>query len=504
MGLLLVVQYFLTHSVLIVSSTDDTEKTVHIRRGEHSQDFVLKNSSKTLVLPSGSYNVEVTEGEKQTLYEKKLGRFWIHKLQPELTSQKAAVPLGENFLGCAIDLESSGEVAYYSCELNGSDNFHILRTANGHDTKLASRDGLPPGGHEESAAEIEEVNGSIQRYGQGFLSAQTHDATLRVQRYANNGDVISAERFELPDFQPPISADNFSVGKGSANEVFAILNQAKKSLLLFDKDIKTSSTIDLSKNFFDSDQSSYRIFVSKELIFIIAADTQPAQVEDTEEVSLVREKEQKIIVVSIDEKKVIKEHQLDSEASIGRVAASDGGNLIFINEQAEENVPYIMNGANKPRQTAPLLNKISRVCWKDNGSFYYSGIDPNNSVYLYSVSKSASFLVYSNLNSSVVELNCDTGGKLYFSLEPNEAATDDPFQHMVISEKDQSGPRLESILPVYLSFPSSLAVARPFKDSINIKPLRGAPPKDQAQQKLYEELRSMGLPVEGVRINYLY
>lgn len=493
--ILFVLQFALTHSVLTINSSGSEERTVYLRRGENLQKFTLKNSSKTLLLASGTYDIEVVNNDKLSVYQKKLGRFSKSNLNIELRPQKEAVALGISETGCAVDTPAGA--TYYSCDPNSK--AEILTTTDGLRTQAVI----------ESSSSSEEV---LKPYGGGFLKVARLGQSLGVFRYDLEGKLVSSVP-NITGFEGSLEDRFFSTAKGTVKQ-FALFDNQNKALLLFQNETdKNPRILDLAKNLYSGQDYQYRVLIGHQYAFIL--NTLPLEDHEDEQAEERKNLDQKLLLINIQNGAVIKEYDLPFGALIRQASASPSDSLVFIDEAGINNRFYFVTDKNKPALLKEMAADAGSICWPDAGSFYYSQAS-SGSIYRFTIKDSAAFLIYNNLQSEVVNLSCYFN-HLHFGLTKGP---DLNIQHFVLTDRNKTDQRHEEILPINSVPSQDIVSASLFKNTVNVvlvnselyenrnnpdyRPPANASPTDAEKERVLKYLQQQGLDTKKLKFRFVY
>lgn len=493
-----ILQYLLTHSILIVESASGPQRTINLRHGNDAQDFSLKDGSKIFLLKRGEYSIEVSEGDNLKTYYRSLGAFWINKVTVDTSPQKQALSLGSSNLKCVLNNYSTNSVIYYPCDPSTSNT--ILATNDGFTTRPA----FP---NEDIKPEDEEIyyetslgnNISLRPLGEGFVRAVSDGDKIKIRQINSNPSEISA------GFTGNISDDFFSVTDGGNHTVMTAFDDSRESLLIFKGLSGQPSRINLSDELTDDEGLDIKILTSENYTYVLATNSLESIEGDPhqEEQVTPHSDNQRILVVDNHTNKISARHNLPKDLFIRMVSVNTEGNLIYVPLYDEKGDIYMVAGTKGPKKIETFLETVGSFCWKNTDSFYYT-LGSNTSIYLYSLKDRTSSLVYSNPKLTIYNMHCSDSAGLYFDITyPNEP---DPsiVNHFMLTDQVIKGTRPETITPLYTALGYDIAEATLFRRTVNVSLLNGSPLKEAVRQDLLNQLKSKGVRTDDLDFNFNY
>lgn len=485
--------YLFTHSVLIIDSKTNEERTIFIRKEGFERKVTLNNSSRRYVLPSGEYDIEVVGQNSQSFYRKKLRPFWVHKVDVETTKIKKSEFLGKSYLTCGR-LGDSGTPLFYSCQPS---NLASIQSS----APLSSSDS----GDEEYYSEGEDSTTALQVYGNGFLQATANGSYLQLdKRTANSSDSI----IDLEGFEDTISDSKFSV----FNQSVAAFD-TQTSRLYFNKITNVSKYQNTEVNmdlFAAEDSSNAQIYSTPNYVYITSAigEEEAAGGESSDSaIPNDRHTETRIIIFSREEGKVVKDLSLDRDWEINNFFSGPHDTLILTLGSEQEYNTYTVSPKGKVLPLYGSKDTLQQACTLNNDNVYYLA-DGGHNIYEYDIDNQSSKLVYDNQFNSVLGLSC-ANNKPYFTISNDNEEDLDILFHYTISDKEQHGQRLDSVLPLYytinqdtLKFNESRAGA--MVDMLYDSDQNGGGPKEPVRNKLLELLQEKGVDTNGLVIEFAY
>jgi hypothetical protein len=488
-GLLFVLILILNFSVLTITSASQEEKNIYIRSSSDSnvRNFTLKKGSKRLLLARETYTIEVSSGDKFSSYQKDLARLSGNKLEVELVSQKSEGFLGKTSIPCAKQTKD-GVVLFYSCR---QDNAL---------TVLSDRQ-IPTEHHEEDAGD-QNFSAALKSYGDDFIEAKSQNGKLVISLRDDRGIKPDIQPINLAGFNGAISDDTFSA---SPSGNFSAYDEKSASVWLFrGLSDQNPAKVKVDPKTFD-EHANFTLVTGPNYTFLINMQS----VEHTEtghEEKDIPSGDGLIIVIDNKQGKITKEEKLGSDLISREVVPGPSDNLMILlsgNLEGEARIYNLKLGLKK----AGILPKgIQQACWKNGEQLYYNA-EAGRAIYLYSVAKQASFLVYTNRTNFVSNLSCN-GGQLYFALQ-SEKIEDSNLAHYTLGKEDQTGTRLSEVLPFYHTFNrdtfrleenrTGVAVNLSYDSDKN-----GGASKDALKQKLVEFFKEKGVATEKLNFNFNY
>lgn len=515
---LMVTVFFFTHSIVIIKGTGDDKKSVYIHQGSEGQQkvFNVTKNSKTMILPKGTYTIEVSSGDKQSLYQRRFGSFSISTVSVNVVSQKKSLSLGTSSFRCASTPDQGQSIIFYPCNPSYAEALDIKR--NGALTNI--RQSLDP--HETPGIHADDERSDsagsiIKPYHGGYLEALSLSNALFMRERTSTGDVISSEISEVKNFQSIISDTHFATVNDKNNTTFAILDQEKYILWIFKNAQDTNPTrIDLTKEKPTKDGVLVeQLFLSGDFAYVtLTRDSSTLETHDSE--GEVDEKledevetanaEQKIIKVDIKKGTVSKVIKLPDDFLVRQISASSSGNILLTPHFSSEiqRITVLRNGT---LENIPFLsNDIRNICWEDGENFYYSTGD-GNKLYKYSLKDNGSFLIYENPVATIASLSC-AFGNLSFTLTSEKDGIIEGYNHFALDNKNRSGNNLESVLPLYIDIATDTVVkVSQNKDSVLVSLLYSPgtlPSKDQIQTMILVKLEEQGIETKDLTIEFAF
>lgn len=496
--LVFVLSYFLlNYSFLTIKNSSQDSKNISIFGPEGPyKTFVLGSEPKKLLLKRGSYTVEATGDSRFSSYQRDMGIFKSDELIIDLLPQKNSSFIDKSVLGCVKELEDKTPT-FYSCNPSNSTTFYNIQQSfesvseNSIEAPEVSMD-----------SEATETSGVLKSYMGGFLEARTLNNELLVKKIDGKDPSKVSESVVIPNYSDPVNDSVFSVSPTPPG--FSVYNPSSfelthlsgfgsedfEKIKIDDKKIKEGSPL-------------IDIYTTPDFVFIVAKNSleNSSNIDDgsDEEDSAI------ILVVDLAKKEVINKKTLVDDLKITSITTGPNNNLILISRKDNRDTTYMM-GPELKLNKLNTRNSVRQFCIKDLDSVYYSA-DEGRSVYLYSVSKRASYLLYSTPSDIITSLNC-VDGRLYFVLEKEGDGETNNYLHYVLGQDDQKGVRLDSVLPAYIESGGNLLKAVQVRGSVLVELVSNntasLPDKDLVRNEVVKFLQEQGINTEKLVINFGY
>lgn len=511
---LFIVIYLLTHSFVTITTGSGEEKYIYIRKDgqdNNSHEFKLGGGSKSFILAKGAYTIGVRANDKVSMYERRFGGLTKNKVQVELKPQRQSAALGISPMSCAVASENYVEIAYYPCNPSVGDDIWELKSGNTKETKLRSP--LPTGSATEPENDTPVDAGSITLpYANSFIKAASEDKNLYLAELPLFKNLDSVDSKKIEGIGDNVDGDNLSTTSGDG-QILSYFNRENKSLFVFKKDLTNYETINLSDYFPDLNQMQVaRLHVSNNSIYISILRSSETPEDESEVKTLGKDladqlkragEEQKVIQVQLNTKEV-KIHKLSEKLLVKKISVgSEGDVAIFPFAAKNTKVVFISQGK---LYDSPLSSDgLSEACWQGTDLYYSTAL--GNQLFRYSKGDSASFLVYDNQPGIIKNLSCNFG-LVSFTLETNRDGLIDEYAHYSLSDKEYTGARLESVLPVYIDLPGSVVAKISHDRNIAIVTLlqnaANAPVKETVKEKVLSALRGKNVSTDNLEVLFAY
>lgn len=438
--------FLLNNSFLTIKGLGSEEKNIVVSSDVLGYEFKLKDGSLRKFLPKGTYRVEVTTDQTLSVYKVSIGSFWFNEIQVEAVQQKNSEYLGESNLPCSKN--EDGVPFFFYC------NPSTLGIIESPSIKTVSKPGVEPEMGEES---ISDSSATIAIIG-GFLRARTLNETLQIE--VVNNRIETVKKFSFSGFKSKVNDKSVFYNK---NGEIVALDPAGSRLLVF-KENQDAKTLDISKYKLNDSRLNLEVFANNDEAYIVShvssegvEDHSQINQDDGGEKERSKKPERpKIIVASISSGSILNEYNLPEDYSAIKTSFSNEGSLVFA--PATGNSPVLYFKKNQGiKNIEALVDKPQDVCWKNNDEFYYTD-GSSRSIYVYSLSRSVSFLAYNNTTSNISRVNC-FADKIYFSIESDKDGLDIGY-FFYLSDRVAPNKRLESLLPLTLTVGNSLVSAK--------------------------------------------
>lgn len=495
----LLIVFLVSYGLLTVSSTDPNKKFIYISKEGYFKSIELKKGSKTFLLKRGSYKVEAAQDDKLSIYNKSLGFMRNNRVEVELFSQKASAYLGKSTLSCSKP-DSKGEAVFYSCRPS---TLALVETEKLAPVGLANQSEAP-----ESELNIngntgnKEIYKSLLPYKDSFLEASLENKVLAAKAKDQSGYTPGQPTVNIPGFEGELSDNSFSVSSNSDN--FAVFDNSKNELKVY-KTLTDANpgVVSIPKNKLRKLNFETRVVAHKNYTYLFNyRGSQDSDEEDSGEAE--SRPVQKILVYGQDNK-LVKEHELPKEWAIRYIAPGPDNKTLLFLAPGSKNSVYLVQEKAAPKQLQLPVETPGEACWKDGGSFYYSA-DAGTKIYLYSLLKQASYLVYGGLadGTTVSGLNC-SGNSVNFLVNSDKDGEISSNLHYTLTAKDHSAVRPESVLPVYIDLQKNTYKVSIDKDGINVSLLYGnrlgGPSREGLQEVAAQRLSEKGVLADKSSLN---
>lgn len=475
------------YSFLTITNSSDEERTVYIRKGAESQNFILKKESKRLFLSKGNYFIEVSNEDKFTSYEQSLGRIWSPKtIDTELLPQKSSTFLGKSKLQCARSNDAV-IIDFYSC--NPSSQGLI-----GKDKTPAEAADLP--------VESRDISIALKPYKQKFLEAKKEGSSVSFVQKNSNGLSEGGSEVKIDNFEGSLDDSSFAVS--SFGDSFAIFDNNKNVLYYFDNLSAKPKTFDIELE--DGPDYLSSTFVGQKNVYVYSIPF-PEEDESTEDLAT-DESIGGSRVTSIDliKNKVDKEHKIPKDWEIKNLFAFGESQVMAVLGGEKTGETFVFEGS-LVKQVTIAPEEISEACPKDRDTIYIKS-DSGKSIYEYSESKNASFLVYSSQVNFISSINC-VDGHLYFVLDTETDGEISSLLHFALGEKEHRGARLEAVLPIYTQINRDVLEVTQLNNSVVAGIIsdgdnNGPPDKNLAKEQIIQLLKDKSVDTNGLQINFAY
>lgn len=516
-GCLLSVLGFLSmYSLVTIKGMGDDNKSIYIHWGDEDNQrkiFNLTNNSKTFFLRKQPIAIEVTSGDKKSVYKKNIGGFPKQEISVETSPKKQSFALGESFLRCAISDDSNKRITYYPCApALGS---AIETITEGEKASVLFNNLIPREDFGGEYAELD-ITSMILPYRNGFIAAAALAGNLYIGEYTLAGDSVGTP-IKIGNFDSNISEDTISVVNDNDNSNLAILNTTTDSLYLFNNPQDSDpSIVKLSDKLNDSSDAQIKTVLSSSKSVYVVNYRDPSLLEthdhdgtnDKEldkEVS-VANNSQTVTEVTTKEKSV-HVHKLPKDLVIRDMAISPLGEIVFLPHYSETNQQIFLLRNGKMQSVPFVINNVGKLCWSKSNELYYS-ISGSSDIYKYSFNKQGSFLLYNNSNAALINMDCSFG-KLSFSLKLEGDGLINEVSHFQLTDFDYGSKPLEEILPMYIDLPNNSGVIRVTQDGSSaaiglVYGSKSIPSRDEILKLVKDRFEAYRIDVENLQLKFSF
>jgi hypothetical protein len=506
--LVFIVLYFViwllfSYSWLTIKASSDEIKTINIanENGDVVKTLDHTSGSKTIFIKRGEYKIQITAGDKFSAYKKPLQFLWFNNLDAEVEPQKSSKFLGKNPLPCIK--EKPGDLLFSSCAPYGEGT--IINSANR---------GFLPSNDSLGVDHANSTNGALLNYKDGYLSANVEENQLTLSTRETSSD----QSLAIKDFDGEVNSNTVATSPDSSD--FAVYSQPSKEILSF-KDISTSEPLKIPiPEDRAVDDFNNKVFVSRDYVYFfslvdyeIEDHSHVGEDEESDhEYNTDEERQQKILIYDKRTGELKADHKLSGDWQVRQVNTGPENQILLTVGVFKENIYgdfYLINDGSKPGKIDAVTDSLQTTCWKDKDNFYYLS-DTGSSVYRYSLSKQASFLVYGGLSSGKFVSNIQCGSEALYVVFDHTSARQriDPkdlgYYFHKITDEDFTGIRPESVLPIFVPTDGNVVQATLTTQGVEINvehdldnnPL--TPSQGNAQAAVLEELSNNGVVTSGM------
>lgn len=472
------------YSFLTISSASNDKITILVRSGDYQKNFSLQKGSKRLLLKRGTYSIEASNTDKTTKYVRSTGSIWSgEEIAIKLLPQKESVYLGISPLNCAIRGKTT---VFYSCDPSEGG---FIRSPD-------------PNGFDNGPYELERILSDysqvIAPFEDGFLEVVSSGGKLEINKKDLLGKVVSKGTM-LDDYESSVSDNTVAVDEQSG--AISLYNSYRNELYYFDLFDSAPKKIDLQDKINPDNTYNIRLVVSDRVAFIagdVVDETGGIEGEDAHSGKTF------IMSVDIDDQKIIKQTNFD-DASIRVFSPTQNESILAVQSSKDKNIILSLNKFLEDSEL-PSFDDARDICESSDGSYYFLS-DAGKSIYRHSLKKKASFLVYSAADGFIPDINC-VGKKVYFTFDsPSDGESNDKL-HFVVGSKDATRPRLESILPQYISAnglifqmqqrPGEGVLIRPGASTTNLTINASG---EEIRKQAIDKLKDLGISVSNITID---
>ncbi len=392
-----------------------------------------KGSWKLVYLGLGDYHIELSSGNKKSLYQPSVGMFSFQALSVSLHSQRQSKSLGFQNSDCLTSTPGSKQVIFFSCNKSVDNQRTVSLTNNGFDFKdYVSGDTAAP-----------YLGGLLQI--DDFSNIDAEAGTITASSYDANGGV-SAEKntqFETTLYDPRLITD----ARDSKNSRFVFYDPQKKVAYLFKNLHDAPEKIDLHAHFkqkdgfvFDFYLDGNKLYVSNALNFekgLGYGDEEPFKAGDADN--------QSFSSFNFDSPGKPQQISLSPNLILERFVANNEG-IVFSAYTADHAKGGVYTVPANKKDAELLFNgQVLDICVNDDKMYYLSD---DNEIYNYLPAKRTAFLVYKSLNHNPVNLNC-VNGSISFPSQTKEGGDSD-YTWTTLEESNLAAnkTRVEDLFPI--------------------------------------------------------
>ena len=481
-----VIWFIFSYSLLTINSVSSENKQVSLfnSKNEEVDSFVLGKNTELLLLKRDSYVLRVSGDDMFSTYKKSLAPLWLNQLSIELKPQKKSVYLGKSFQPCIK--EKGDEILFASCSPYKMGNF----------IESSTRGTLTA----DPSTEPNQTNlsfGALKDYKDGFLYASSGQNRLTLlERDTNNNQPLVVSGFRGNTDNQSLFTDKYS------NNFVVYDNKAKKLFIFNNTTDQNPLRVALPEDKIDPDLNT-TMAITKDYLYFISSDGEPHSHSD-------EDAKPRILAYSTKTGQLKEDYTIPKEWLIKRVETNRNGQILLTVTDLKTTTRklYFIDGIDQPAEITSISSPAQDACWKDNNNFYYLA-DSGESIYMYSITTKASYLVYGGLNTdSISSIQCSDKGDLYFSFdltsERKRAANKEKgYYHFKIINKDFSGIRIEGLVPLYVNVNgiggSVLELTQGQNNVVNVSPVffsgseKNIPSHEDALKAIRDKLNNEGI-----------
>lgn len=490
MLLLSVVYLGMNYSYLMLLSSEGSTKNVFIESKDSSQNFNFEKKSKFLLLKRGTYKIDVSSSDKNTVYSYTSGVFGLNKLRVELEPQKSANFLGESSLKCAS--QSGSSTVFYSCNPSGE---ALIESANVQKKGPAKLQDFERYAKEDTGSSV-----ILKPYGDKFIEGKSSNGSFFVNIREANGKTKPLGK-KIDNFKGRIADNNFSadsMGKG-----FAVFDEESDFLYYFSDLNAPAQRIEIKPD--KNSQQEVSVLYTKKFVFVLSNNFATSKDSARQDEEAERTTGRYMYSISSNENKIVKTNEISKEWMINSFSEfGEDGAIITLGDRGGN---YLLKAAGDLEQANIFPDEISETCQTGNDVLYIRN-KTGTSVYKYSASKKASFLVYSTRGGFIENISC-ANGRLYFTQDNKLDGQVRQKTHFVLGDIERSGESLNSVLPLFFTFgkdtfeidfgDSGVQVNRIY-DNKTATP----PSKTDVASEAKKQLAEKGVGLEGLSIKLSY
>lgn len=408
-----------------------------------------KGGWKLVYLGLGDYRIEVSSGNKKTLYQPSVGMFSFQTLDVKLKEQRQSESLGFQNTDCLNMTLPSPQLAFFSCNKSIENQRTISLTRDGFNfNDLPSGNTVVP--YMGGLLQVDDFSSETG----GFITSTSYD---------NNQVVFSDKNvnFKATYDNPKLITDS----QDKTNSRFIYYDNSKKAYL-FENLHDNPKELDLTKYTHRNSEFSFDFSLEGTVMHVYNGlrYESGAGFADEHPVSEDGIKGQTILSFDFGSETVRERISLPDNLLVDRfIAHKDAVAFSAYNTEEGKIGMYILpRGAQQP-QLAFYAQPLD-LCYKD--SLFY--LSDDNAIYEYSSSNKASYLAYESLNHNPVNLNC-LYGDISFPAQTKEGGDSDyTWSYLTNGTLKANQTRAEDLFPILDGTAYKISYAYLFKNTIRV------------------------------------
>lgn|GEM_PF-7109334 len=414
---------------------------------------IKEDSWKLLYLENGKYSVEAVNETSESLYYKSVSSFSISSIDIALKPQKNALSLGYQNSDCIVP-SNTQQTVWLDCGKSKDSNYQYTYTQDGVNYE------------NQTAAPTAEVykNGILE-----FRKGEDSSAQFITYLTFNDG-VISKQKNSFPiksASEEPTENLLITDPSDPNSSRFVYLNSKTNQGFVFN-DISDDSPSKISiKDYVNEDDSDFisKIKLAGDKLYIyngINSDMYLGHNEHHKEGKAT----QKLSVIDLSNNALDYQVEIPGNLFVTSFSVSEDGLIVFSAIDASNGDSNIYTIKDKKITPLNARNGVSSFCLYKNSIYFISSLR-NGSIYEYSTSQSASFLVYRNQKDNIAGIQCAESGVYFYSLDRSNPESD--YRWFRLEETDLTTDRIESTLPIFNDDLSGISFAYPYKNTLVIR-----------------------------------
>lgn len=473
----------LTYSLVIFQNGDD-DASVSVSRdnGDQKAFTMRKGTTKWVILHKGNYNVFATDTAKsrESLYSYSLGAFSKRTIDLEVVPQKQSEFLGKSSFDCSAS--NASQAVFFPCTAYAG----IVEATNSLSTKTVSL------AKEQAESEDNASSYAMRPYRDGLLSIRLKNKVLStLSTNVANPDVIT-EKAVSTGFGGSLKNNYFAT---TTNGSFAIFDSSTKAVLIY-KSLGDASPKKISFDKYLSgfgDGKDVLIALSDKTLFVVLADdvTESSDniLTNTPKEDVRREASEfgSTLFSANLAGNAVEQFTLPDNAVADSLSVDASGGLVIFSQYPDRANVYRFSDGKFLTLDVPA--DINYACAFGNYIYFNT---TQNKIYRYSTGKRGAFLVYRSNTGEITNLNCSSGG-VAFGIASSDEGEDSTLRYRLV-EKDQEGPRLDGILPIYYTLNADSYVIEQSKNGVLVRleydsNKNGPSPKDILKKEVMKQLK---------------